>query len=137
MRADGGAVPYVLGHSEQELARLETQAAIFGVETKEVLRRAGLKPGMRVLDVGCGVGDVAMAAARMVGPTGSVLGVDRAAQALPAARARAEHAGYTWLRFADADLRTFAPEEKFDALVGRFILMHVPDPVSIETGISD
>jgi ubiquinone/menaquinone biosynthesis C-methylase UbiE len=128
MRREGDAGSYVLGHSEQELARLERQAEIFSVETRDWLRRAGLKTGMRVLDVGCGVGDVSMIAAEMVGSTGAVLGIDNAASALPIATARATRAGYDWLRFAEADLFEFAPDEKFDAVIGRFILMHLPDP---------
>lgn len=129
MLVDDGTASYVLGHSEQELARLERQSEIFGRETRELLRRAGLKPGMHVLDVGCGVGDVSMIAAEMVGPTGSVLGVDRALEALAVARERARRAGYDRLQFADGDLYAFEPTGKFDALVGRFILMHLPDPV--------
>ena len=129
MRSDGGTVPYVLGHSEQELARLERQSEVFAAATGDVLRNAGLKPGMTVLDVGCGVGDVALMAAEMVGPEGTVLGIDRAGQALSVARARAERAGYGWLRFEEADIFSFSPERTFDAAIGRFILMHVADPV--------
>jgi ubiquinone/menaquinone biosynthesis C-methylase UbiE len=119
---------YALGHSEQELARLERQAEIFSVETRDWLRRAGLRSGMKVLDVGCGVGDVSMIAAEVVGAGGSVLGIDNAATALPMAAARGKRAGYDWLRFQEADLFGFAPEQKFDAVIGRFILMHLPDP---------
>ena len=124
-----GAKPYVLGHSEKELVRLERQGQIFGAETREVLRRAGVSPGMRVLDIGCGVGDVSMIAAEIVGPTGSVLGIDNAEPALSAAGARAARSGYSWLSFAASDLYEFRPEGTFDALIGRFILMHIPDPV--------
>ena len=70
---------YILGHDPGELDRLIAQARFFGDLTEEVLRRAGVGPGMRVLDVGCGTGDVSFLAARLVGPTGSVLGVDRSA----------------------------------------------------------
>jgi ubiquinone/menaquinone biosynthesis C-methylase UbiE len=128
MRGDTSSVPYALGHSEQELARLERQAEIFSVETREWLRRAGLRTGMKVLDVGCGVGDVSMIAAEMVGSTGIVVGIDNAATALPMASARANRAGYDWLRFEEADLFKFKAPEKFDAVIGRFILMHLPDP---------
>ena len=124
-----GAAPYALGHSEQELARLERQGEIFAGDTREVLRRAGVAPGMRVLDVGCGIGDVALIVGEMVGPSGSVVGIDRAAGALPLAEARARRIGYDWVSFRDADLYAFEPDGKFDALVGRFILMHIPDPV--------
>jgi len=84
-----------------------------------------------VLDVGCGAGDVSMMAAAIVGPEGSVLGIDRAGQALSVARARAERAGYSQLRFEEADLFSFEPGQTFDAAIGRFILMHVADPVAV------
>ncbi len=130
MRADTDPKLYVLGHSQQELARLERQGEIFSVETRDVLRRAGIKTGMRILDVGCGAGDVSMIAAEKVGPTGSVLGIDNAATALTTAQARAKRAGYDWLRFREADLYGFDDDERFDAIIGRFILMHIPDPVA-------
>jgi ubiquinone/menaquinone biosynthesis C-methylase UbiE len=133
MRSDGDGGAYILGHSEQELARLERQAEIFSVETRDWLRRAGLKTGMRVLDVGCGVGDVSMIAAEMVGSTGSVVGIDNAASTLPIATARATRAGYDWLQFATANLFEFQPDQRFDAVIGRFILMHLPDPTAALT----
>jgi ubiquinone/menaquinone biosynthesis C-methylase UbiE len=130
MRADLDPKPYVLGHSEQELARLERQGELFSVETRDVLRRAGIKTGMNVLDVGCGAGDVSMIAAEKVGPAGSVLGIDNAGTALGTAKARAKRAGYDWLQFDEADLYAFDAAERFDAITGRLILMHIPDPVA-------
>ena len=129
MRSEGLA--YVLGHTKEELVRLETQAAIFEEPTEEVLKRAGIREGMRVLDLGCGAGDVSMSAARMVGPTGSVLGVDVAEEALATARSRADAAGLGWLQFEQADIGAFTIDGEFDAIIGRFILMHVADPVAV------
>jgi SAM-dependent methyltransferase len=131
MRTDGGTIPYVLGHSEQELARLERQSEVFAAETRSVLHNAGLKPGMTVLDIGCGAGDVALIAAELVGPGGSVLGIDRAGLPLSVAGARAERGGLGWLRFQEADVFSFEPDGTFDAAVGRFILLHVADPVGV------
>lgn len=122
--------PYVLGHSEAELLRLEHQAQVFGTETEEILRRAGISPGMSVLDVGCGVGDVSMVAAELVGPTGRVVGIDNAGAALSSARARAARSGYDWLTFEEADIYGYTAAEPFDAVTGRFILMHVRDAVA-------
>lgn len=68
---------YVLGHSSAELQRLIDQSRFFGDLTAQVLRQAGLGRGMRVLDVGCGAGDVSFLAASIVGPTGEVIGIDR------------------------------------------------------------
>src|SRR5262250_2784972 len=81
---------YVLGHSERELDRLSVQAKLFEPFTRQLLQEAGLGPGMRVLDVGCGSGDVAFLAADLVGSEGSVVGVDRARAAIRRASARAQ-----------------------------------------------
>lgn len=76
---------YLLGHSPTETDRLVLQARLYDPITEQALRTAGLRPGMRVLDVGCGAGDVTFLAARIVGPTGSVTGVDAAPRALDVA----------------------------------------------------
>lgn len=123
------ATSYLLGDTDRELARLIRQAALFSDFTEDVFRKAGIGRGMRVLDVGCGVGDVSMIAAGLVGPEGSVLGIDRSPAALDIARSRVANAGLAQIRFAQADLHDIA-EEGFDAVVGRFILIHLPDPAA-------
>ena len=65
---------YALGHSEQELDRLSRQAEIFEPFTRQLLQQAGISRGMRVLDVGCGSGDVSFLASELVGPSGKVIG---------------------------------------------------------------
>ena len=67
---------YPLGYSETEFKRLERQGAFLRDLTEDVLRSAGLALGMHVLDVGCGVGDVSLLAATLVGPTGAVPSVN-------------------------------------------------------------
>lgn len=118
---------YALGHSGGELARLERQSEIFADETRNLLQRAGIGPDMSVLDVGCGVGDVSMIAADLVGPGGMVIGIDSASATLPLAAERAADQGYDWLTFREADLYTFVADRAFDAVIGRFILMHIAD----------
>jgi tRNA A58 N-methylase Trm61 len=82
-------VQYAPGHSERELKRLTRQAEAFEPFTRRLLQRAGIESGMRVLDVGSGSGDVAFLASELVGSTGEVVGVDRAARAVEWASARA------------------------------------------------
>ena len=69
---------YVLGHADMEVQRLLLQGRLYDDYTEHALRLAGLRPGMRGLDIGSGPGDVSFVAARLVGPSGSVLGVDAA-----------------------------------------------------------
>lgn len=78
---------YACGHTPGELDRLRTRSAFFADITRRMFEAARLQPGSRVLDIGCGVGDVSFLAAEIVGPTGSVVGVDRALEAIAAARA--------------------------------------------------
>ena len=79
--SDGNS-DYQLGSADDELARLELQGRALSPATYMIFDAAGIRPGMRVLDLGCGVGDVAFVAADLVGPDGYVIGVDRSAEAL-------------------------------------------------------
>jgi tRNA A58 N-methylase Trm61 len=84
---------YVLGSDQQELGRLDRQAALIDPATGLLLQAAGVGPGLRVLGLGTGLGHVAPLAGQLVGTSGSVVGVDRAAEALAVARQRVEAAG--------------------------------------------
>src|SRR5215467_10038383 len=96
--------PYVLGHSDTELRRLAMQSTFWGELTGEVFHRAGIGVGMHVLDVGCGPGDVSFLAARLVGPSGSVLGIDASADVIALARRRAELFGFDNVHFISGDV---------------------------------
>jgi 2-polyprenyl-3-methyl-5-hydroxy-6-metoxy-1,4-benzoquinol methylase len=119
---------YVLGHSAEELNRLIDQARLFGELTEDVFVRAGIGPGMRVLDVGCGAGDVSFLLARMVGPSGEVVGVDRSEEAVAMATARAQAMGLSQVSFSQGELEDISLDQPVDAAVGRFVLMYSPDP---------
>jgi 2-polyprenyl-3-methyl-5-hydroxy-6-metoxy-1,4-benzoquinol methylase len=119
---------YVLGHSAEELDRLIDQARLFGELTEEVFVRAGIGPGMRVLDVGCGAGDVSFLLARMVGPSGAVVGVDRSEDAVAMATARAQAMGLAQVSFSQGELDDISLDQPVDAAVGRFVLMYSAEP---------
>jgi 2-polyprenyl-3-methyl-5-hydroxy-6-metoxy-1,4-benzoquinol methylase len=119
---------YVLGHSEAELRRLEEQARFFGDLTAHLFRQAGLREGMHILDVGSGAGDVSLLASQFVGSGGSVLGVDRSKEAVAAANSRAQSSGVPRVKFISGDICTMQFDHKFDAIVGRLVLMYHPRP---------
>ena len=81
---------YALGRSDDEHARLTEQANFLRPLTERFFRLAGIAPGMTVLDVGSGVGDVAFLLAELVGPEGKIVGVDIDGAALEKVRRWAE-----------------------------------------------
>jgi ubiquinone/menaquinone biosynthesis C-methylase UbiE len=119
---------YVLGSAAAEIVRLDRQAASIAGASDALLHAAGIAPGMRVLDLGTGLGHVAYQVAEIVGPTGSVVGVDREAPALAVAESRRSTDN---VRFVEADVRTARFDEPFDAIVCRLLLFHLPDAVDV------
>ncbi len=119
---------YLLGHDPAELARLEHQAGVLAPATRTVLTLAGVEPGMRVLDLGTGAGDVALVAAELVGPTGAVVGIDQSVPALTLAADRVERRGVTNVSFLRGDVNTMRLLDEFDAVVGRLVLLYTPEP---------
>ena len=120
---------YALGHSEQELQRLTLQGQAFEPFTRQLFEEAGISRGMRVLDVGCGSGDVAFLAADLVGPGGTVVGVDRERKAVDWADARARSRGIRNVNFVEGDPAEMEFDRPFDAVIGRLVMMYYPNPV--------
>jgi len=85
---------YALGSTDAEHERLIRQAALLAPGTERLFLEAGIGPGQHVLDLGSGAGDVAMLVARLVGPSGQVVGVERESRSIARARARVAHAGF-------------------------------------------
>lgn len=122
---------YALGHTPREIQRLLVQGHLLNAFTRRMLENAGITAGMKVLDVGCGPGDVSLLTAELVGKTGSVLGVDSNATILQVAQARAQQVGLKHVRFLAADIRDLALDEQYDAIVGRLILEHLPEHTAV------
>ncbi len=122
---------YVLGHADQELERLTTQARAVDPITRRCFLAAGLAPGMRVLDVGSGPGDVSFLIAELVGSTGEVVGVDRSPIAIRAANARKASRSLPNVTFVEGDPTELKFERSFDAVAGRYVLMFQPDPAAM------
>ena len=119
---------YVLDRTERELNRLDLQGIIYRDATRRALTDCGIATGMRVLDIGCGSGDVTRLAAELVGPSGSVLGIDMDAESVQSARVRAAQLGIENVAFEEGEAGSFAEPGTFDALTARFFLMHQPSP---------
>jgi ubiquinone/menaquinone biosynthesis C-methylase UbiE len=122
---------YVLGHAPEEQQRLMCQAQFVDPLTERLFRDAGLTTGDRVLDLGCGVGDVSQLAAEIAGPSGIVFGIDRSPEAIETAARRASQAGFSNIRFIQHDLNdvvSLALDAPVDAVVGRFVLMYLAQP---------
>ena len=120
---------YTMGRSKEETERLIQQSGLYEDITGRLLRDAGLFTGMKVLDIGSGAGDVAFAAAELVGSEGEVLGVDMNQEILETARTRAQAAGLTNVQFVAGDAQALDLPNDFDALIGRLVLMYLPNPV--------
>jgi SAM-dependent methyltransferase len=118
---------YVMGRSEAEAQRLMLQSRILERITRGFLVNTGIAPGMTVLDVGSGAGDVAFAAADLVGPHGRVIGVDLNPAILETARQRAAAEGRGNVEFIVGDCRSAALPHDVDAAVGRFVLFYTGD----------
>ena len=136
MTSKSSTSQYALGSTDAEHERLIWQAERVAPLTERLFREAGIGPGQRVLDLGSGVGDVAMLVSRLVGPSGEVVGIERDPRAIARARARVAEAGLRNVTFIQSDASQIADTKPFDAAVGRFILMWVPDPVSILRSLS-
>lgn len=122
---------YALGYTNLEHERLIRQAARIAPYTERLFRESGIGPGQRVLDLGSGVGDVSMLLARIVGPSGQIVGIERDAYSIARATARMAESGLRNISFIQADVNQIVSERPFDAAVGRFILMFLPDPASV------
>jgi ubiquinone/menaquinone biosynthesis C-methylase UbiE len=122
---------YVLGHDPNELARLDRQAASIADATRLLLLAAGLERGQRVLDLGTGLGHVARMAGDIVGPDGTVVGLDRSVDALAVARQRCHDAHESHVSFVEGDVVSWRAADPFDVVIGRLVLFHVVDPAAV------
>ncbi len=119
-----------MGHNDRERRRLALQGTILNPFTEHLLRRAGISSGMHVLDVGCGIGDVSLLAANLVGRHGSVTSIDLDTDTLQVARQRARESSVSNIKFVQSAIADYHPERSFHAVIGRHILIHLPEPLA-------
>jgi SAM-dependent methyltransferase len=109
--------------------RLEILHEVYGTGTYDLLKRAGIAPGMLVADLGCGVGTVTAELARLVGPIGCVVGVDSSPDHLAQARGRLVASGMHHVALIEAGADNIAlPDASFDLVYCRFLWLHLVEP---------
>jgi SAM-dependent methyltransferase len=127
---------YPLGSTDAEHARLIRQAKWLVAHTERLFRTAGIGRGQWVLDLGSGVGDVSLIAASLVGPSGKVVGIERDPRSIARASARMAEAGFHHVSFTQSEVSQIPLNQPFDAAIGRYILMFLPDPVEALRSLS-
>ena len=121
---------YFPGAEEKERLRLESQALLWEPLTARVLAATSPTPGMTVLDIGTGAGDVALLAAKTLGPSCRVVGIDLNEAMVEHAQQRAAQAGLTQVRFQPGELKSGLPLGPFDLVIGRFVTSFQADKIS-------
>jgi len=124
-------VDYALSDTENEKKRLREQSRIIIETTRRVFALAGIEPGMRVLELGTGAGDVSILLSEMVGPDGEVVSLEKNPEIQESARKRVEAGGHGNVKFVCCDIAAAEPDGVFDALVGRAVLMYIPAPEKV------
>jgi SAM-dependent methyltransferase len=119
---------YALATGESAAHRLRLLHALYGPGTRRLLLDAGIRKGMRVADLGCGVGMVTEMLAELVGPGGLAVGIDSSSAQLTQARkqlcVRKANVTFVHASATAVDL----PAQSFDLVYCRFLLIHLPDP---------
>ena len=118
---------YVLGQSERAARRLAIQDAHFAGPSDLLLDELAIRPGDRVVELGCGPGGLSKRIMARLGPGGALVAVDTSASLLEqATRAVAGLGGGRW-EPVTADAATLGPWlDGADVVVGRAVLHHVP-----------
>ena len=122
---------YVIRGGRDGYARLQVLARARRADTVELLRRAGLRPGMRCLDLGCGGGEVSFELASLAGAPGSVVGIDLDGVKLALAREAATERGFANVEFRAGNVNGWAEPSAYDFVYCRFLLQHLSRPVEL------
>jgi ubiquinone/menaquinone biosynthesis C-methylase UbiE len=131
--------PYVLGTGEDELQRLSLQHRLWSDALVAACKRAGLRIGHRVLDVGCGPGFAAFDFAQLVTDRGAVVAVDESQPFLDYLAEQARVRNLPQLRAVVGDVQRLdeaVTQSGFDLAYARWVLCFVPDPEAVVRGIA-
>lgn len=118
--------PYTLQVGRDGEERLNILNDIYNSASQKFLQESGLKPGMRVLEVGAGTGEMASWVAKFIGPQGHITLVDGSEAQLQIARDNFKQAGLTNAEFCALSVYELHHlEQKYDLIYSRWLLMHL------------
>lgn len=100
-------------------------------DTAALFGRAGIRPGMKCADLGCGGGEVTLKLARLVEPGGWVTGVDMDEVKLGLARKAAVERGVSNVEFLAGNVSNWDEPDAYDVVYARFVLQHLSEPVNL------
>ena len=115
---------YVFTVGEESVKRLEILDSVRGLKSRELLSTAGLKTGMRVIEVGCGTGSMTLWIAQQIGPKGEILATDIDEEQLEITKQRAEKLNIKNIKFLQWDVLQNLHLSEFDLVYSRFVLVH-------------
>jgi ubiquinone/menaquinone biosynthesis C-methylase UbiE len=123
---------YVLGYRQAEQRRLQQQAQQLAHESSWLFDQTGMARGARVVEIGCGPHGCLELLSERVGPSGSVVGIERSADAVALARKLVVERGLGNVEVLEGDARsTGLPRASFDVVTARLVLVNVPQPEQI------
>ena len=123
---------YLLGYRQAEQERLQRQAQELAHEARWLFDQTGVGAGARVVEIGCGPQGCLDLLSERVGPTGSVMGVERSEDAVNLARKFAADHKLANVQVLNGDARASGlPRSTFDLATARLVLVNVPQPEEV------
>lgn len=132
---------YVLGTGADEVARLALQHRLWSDAAHASWRRAQIRLGQRILDVGCGPGFAALDMAQMVGAGGAVIGVDESEGYIAHLNEQSRSRALPHCHGEVGDVQRLTDalkgEAAFDLAYARWVLCFVRDPEAVVAGVAN
>ncbi len=124
---------YILSTGEKGAERLEVVQLLYGAESKFLLKKAGLKKGMVVMDAGCGTGLMTRWLAEQVGETGHIIAIDKKESQLELTKKYLDNQKITNVSYYCKDVNTLSANDlmSLDLFYSRLLLVHNHNPISV------